>query len=156
MFEEMRLAALLAKGVSGDPTALPARDALAMATCRGARAIHLDHLAGSLEAGKRADLVVLDLDTLHNVPSFQRDPNAIYAQIVYASKSTDVVDVMCNGRWLMRDRTLLTLDEQELRAAARAEARRVDVFLSSREVSRLPKPVAGRRPGAADRFEGPV
>src|SRR5207249_820444 len=97
---------------------------------------------GSLEAGKRADLVVLDLDTLHNVPSFQRDPNAIYAQIVYASKSTDVVDVMCNGRWLMRDRTLLTLDEQELRAAARAEARRVDVFLSSREVSVLQKLVA--------------
>src|SRR5205823_1026972 len=68
--------------------------------------------------------------------------NAIYAQIVYAAKSTDVVDVMCNGRWLMRDRRLLTLDEEELRAAARAEARRVDVFLSSREVSVLQKLVA--------------
>ena len=142
MFEEMRLAALLAKGAGGDPTALPARDALAMATRGGARAMHFDHLTGSLEAGKRADLIVVDLDRLHNVPAFDRDPHGIYAQIVYASKSTDVVDVMCNGRWLMRDRALLTLDERELREAARAEARRVDVFLASREVSVLQKLVA--------------
>jgi len=142
MFEEMRLAALLAKGSGGDPTALPARDALAMATRVGARAVHLDHLTGSLEPGKRADLIVVDLDRLHNVPAFDRDPNGIYAQIVYASKSTDVVDVMCNGRWLMRDRALLTLDERELRDAARAQARRVDRFLMSREGSVLQKLVA--------------
>ena len=142
MFEEMRLAALLAKGAGGDPTALPARDAVAMATRLGARAMHLDHLTGSLEAGKRADLIVVDLDRLHNVPAFDRDPNGIYAQIVYASKSTDVVDVMCNGRWLMRDRALLTLDERELRDAARRLARRVDLFLTSREVSVLQKLVA--------------
>src|SRR3954451_7038863 len=107
MFEETRLAALLAKGTSGDPTAIPARDALAMATRLGACAMHMDHLTGSLEVGKRADLIVVDVNTLHNVPSFERDPNAVYAQVVYASKSTDVVDVMCNGRWLMRDRRLL-------------------------------------------------
>jgi len=142
MFEEMRLAALLAKGVSGDPTALPARDAVSMATRIGARAMHLDHLTGSLEPGKRADLIVVDLDRLHNVPAFDRDPNAIYARLVYAAKSTDVVDVMCNGKWLMRDRALLTLDEGELRRAAQVEARRVDVFLSSREVSVLQKLVA--------------
>jgi len=142
MFEEMRLAALLAKGSGGDPTALPARDALAMATRVGARAVHLDHLTGSLEPGKRADLIVVDLDRLHNVPAFDRDPNGIYAQIVYASKSTDVVDVMCNGRWLMRDRALLTLDERALRDAARAQARRVDLFLTGREVSVLQKLVA--------------
>jgi 5-methylthioadenosine/S-adenosylhomocysteine deaminase len=142
MFEEMRLAALLAKGTSGDPTALPARDALSMATRLGARAMHLDHLTGSLEPGKRADLIVVDLDQLHNVPAFDRDPNGIYARLVYASKSTDVVDVMCNGRWLMRDRALLTLDERGLREAAQGEARRVDVFLSSREVSVLQKLVA--------------
>src|SRR5437016_3131196 len=142
MFEEMRLAALLAKGSGGDPTALPARDALAMATRVGARAVHLDHLTGSLEPGKRADLIVVDLDRLHNVPAFDRDPNGIYAQIVYASKSTDVVDVMCNGRWLMRDRALLTLDEDELKRAAQVEARRLDAFLSGREVSVLQKLVA--------------
>src|SRR5919198_6582809 len=135
MFEETRLAALLAKGSGGDPTALPARDALAMATRLGACAMHLDHLTGSLEPGKRADLILVDLSPVHNVPSFARDPNAVYAQIVYASKSTDVVDVMCNGRWLMRNRTLLTLNEAELRDAAVAQAKRVDAFLSSREVN---------------------
>src|SRR5262245_30782497 len=83
MFEETRLAALLAKG-SGDPTAVPARTALAMATRLGAAALHVDSLTGSLEPGKRADLIVLDVDTLHNVPSFTRDPGGIYAQIVYA------------------------------------------------------------------------
>jgi len=142
MFEETRLAALLAKGAGADPTALPAREALAMATRLGACAMHLDHLTGSLEPGKRADLIVVDVDTLHNAPAFGRDPNGIYAQIVYAAKSTDVTDVMCNGRWLMRHRSLTTLDEHELRAAARGEARRVDAFLSSREVSVLQKLVA--------------
>src|SRR5918912_4236261 len=82
------------------------------------------------------------MDRLHNVPAVDRDPNGIYAQIVYASKSTDVVDVMCNGRWLMRDRALLTVEERELREAARAQARRVDHFLTSREVSVLQKLVA--------------
>src|SRR6266850_2017051 len=142
MFEETRLAALLAKGTSGDPTSLPAREALAMATRIGAAAMHMDHLTGSLEPGKRADLIVLDVDTLHNLPSFDRDPNALYARLVYAAKSTDVVDVMCNGRWLMRERRLLTLDETELREAAQHEAKRVDAFLSSREVSVLQKLVA--------------
>jgi 5-methylthioadenosine/S-adenosylhomocysteine deaminase len=141
MFEETRLAALLAKG-SGDPTAVPARTALAMATRLGAAAMHLEHLTGSLEPGKRADLIVVDVDGLHNVPAFARDANAIYAQIVYASKSTDVLDVMCNGRWLMRDRRLLTLDQDGLRASARDAARRVDAFLTSREVSVLQKLVA--------------
>ena len=130
------------QGDRGDPTALPARDALAMATRLGARALHMGHLTGSLEPGKRADLIVLDLDTLHNVPSFGRDPNAIYAQIVYASKSTDVLDVMCNGQWLMRDRALLTLNEAELREAAREYARRIDAFLGSRELSVLQKLIA--------------
>jgi len=142
MFEEMRLAALLAKGTSGDPTALPARDALAMGTRLGAAAMHMDHLTGSLEPGKRADLIVVDVSALHNVPSFERDPDGVYAQLVYATKSTDVVDVMCNGRWLMRDRRLLTLDEDELRTAAQREATRVDAFLSGREVNVLQKLVA--------------
>ena len=142
MFEEMRLAALLAKGHAGDPTAVPARDALAMATRVGAAALHMDDVTGSLEPGKCADLIVLDLTPLHNVPAFARDRNGIYAQIVYASKSTDVIDVMCNGRWLMRDRVLLTLDESGLREAAADYARRIDRFLISREESVLQKLVA--------------
>ncbi|MGB2717445.1 MAG: amidohydrolase family protein [Vicinamibacterales bacterium] len=142
MFEEMRLAALLAKGVSGDPTALPARQALLMATRLGARALHCDAITGSLEAGKRADLIVVDLNQPHNVPRFGRDPNSIYAQLVYASKASDVVDVMCNGRWLLRDRDLLTLDEEQLRSAAADIARRVDMFLIEREQSVLQKLIA--------------
>jgi len=142
MFEEVRLAALLAKGIGGDPTCLPAREALAMATRLGAAALHMGHLTGSLEPGKRADAIVIDLDRLHNVPSYHRDPAGVYAQIVYAAKSTDVVDVMCNGQWLMRDRALLTLDEETLRTEAREQARRIDTFLGSREVSVLQKLVA--------------
>ena len=155
MFEEMRLAALVAKGTSGDPTAIPARTALAMATRLGASAMHMDHLTGSIEAGKRADLIVLDLDRLHNVPAFGHDAGGIYGQIVYASKSTDVVDVMCNGRWLMRDRVLLTLDERE---PARRGARR---GRAGRRVSREPRgqraPEAGRgrRRGRAGKLRGP-
>jgi len=142
MFEEMRLAALLAKGHGGDPTAVPAREAIAMATRLGAAALHMGHLTGSLEPGKRADLIVIDLSPLHNMPAFARDANSLYAQIVYASKSTDVLDVMCNGRWLMRDRALLTLDESGLRDAAADYARRIDTFLASREESVLQKLVA--------------
>ena len=142
MFEETRLAALLAKGINGDPTAVPARTALAMATRLGAAALHMDRVTGSLEPGKRADLIVLDVDRLHNLPGFHRDPAAIYARIVYASKSTDVVDVMCNGRWLMRDRVLTTLDEEELAREARDRARDIDAFVGSREVSVLQKLVA--------------
>jgi 5-methylthioadenosine/S-adenosylhomocysteine deaminase len=142
MFEEMRLAAFLAKGISGDPTAIPARRALAMATCQGARAMHLGDITGSLEAGKRADLIVVDLDRTHTIPRFERDVTAVYAQLVYAAKSTDVVDVMCDGRWLMRDRRLVTLDEAELHSAARDVARRIDAFLIEREQSVLQKLIA--------------
>jgi 5-methylthioadenosine/S-adenosylhomocysteine deaminase len=142
MFEEMRLAALLAKGIGGDPTALPARQALAMATRIGARAVHLGDIIGSLEPGKRADLIVVDLDQAHNVPRFGRDPNAVYSQLVYATKSSDVVDVMCDGKWLMRERCLLTLEEDDLRAAASDMARRIDAFLMHREQSVLQKLIA--------------
>ncbi len=142
MFEETRLAALLAKGTSGDPTAIPARTALAMATRLGARAMHLGDITGSLEPGKRADLIVVNLDGSHTMPRFTRDANAIYSQIVYAAKSTDVVDVMCDGRWLMRDRRLLTLDEAELLSGAADVARRIDAFLIKREQSVLQKLIA--------------
>src|SRR5215470_2430229 len=103
MFEEVRLAAILAKGATLDPTVLPAKQALLMATRLGAQAMHQGHLTGSLEAGKRADVIIVDRNTLHNKPTFERDTDAIYSQIVYAAKSTDVAHVMVNGQWLMRD-----------------------------------------------------
>jgi 5-methylthioadenosine/S-adenosylhomocysteine deaminase len=142
MFEETRLAALVAKGISGDPTAIPARTALAMATRLGARAMHLGEITGSLEPGKRADIIVIDLNQSHTTPRFTRDVNAIYSQLVYATKSTDVVDVMCDGKWLMRDRQLLTVNEADLHAHAQDVARRIDTFLIEREQSVLQKLVA--------------
>ena len=142
MFEEIRLAALLAKGTTGDPTALPARQALLMATRLGAHALGLGQITGSLEPGKRADLIVVDLSPVHNTPQFTRDPDAVCARLVYASKSSDVTDVMCNGRWLMRRRQLLTLDERHLAEGAREYATRIDAFLIAREESVLQKLVA--------------
>jgi 5-methylthioadenosine/S-adenosylhomocysteine deaminase len=139
MFDEIRLAAFLAKGSSGDPTVLPARQAFAMATIEGARALHLAEEIGSLEPGKRADLAVVDLCQLHNTPGFERDADNIYSRLVYAAKSTDVTDVMVNGRWLMRDRSLLTLSETDIRAEAAETAGRIDRFLMEREESVLSK-----------------
>ncbi|MCC6188535.1 MAG: amidohydrolase [Anaerolineales bacterium] len=142
MFAEVHLAAILAKGSTGDPTVLPARQALLMATRMGAQALHIGHLTGSLEAGKRADLILVDLQVLHNSPAFTRDPNGVYSQVVYAAKSTDVTDVMCNGRWLMRAGRLLTVDEAELQLAAREYAKKIDLFLIQREESVLRKLIA--------------
>ncbi|GAB4494910.1 MAG: amidohydrolase family protein [Anaerolineales bacterium] len=142
MFEEVRLAAFLAKTVSNDPTSLPAPQALAMATRIGAQAMHIGHITGSLVPGKRADLILVDLSPLHNSPRFERDPNGAYAQIVYASKSTDVTDVMVNGQWLMRNRQLLTLNEAELLAQAAEYAQKIDAFLAAREQSVLSKLIA--------------
>jgi|YNPBryBLVA2012_1023415.scaffolds.fasta_scaffold01832_8 5-methylthioadenosine/S-adenosylhomocysteine deaminase len=142
MFEEVRLAALVAKAVSNDPTAVPATQALAMATRLGAQALHIGSLTGSLEPGKRADLILVDLSPLHNSPRFRRDPDNPYAQIVYAAKAADVTDVMVNGKWLMVNRALLTLNEAELTAAAQEYAQQMDIFLAARESSVFSKLVA--------------
>ena len=142
MFEEIHLAALLAKGVSGDPTAIPAKTALTMATRMGADVLHIGEITGSLEAGKRADLILVDISSLHNSPNFRRDPDAVYAQLVYAAKSTDVTDVMVNGAWLMQDRVVAIQDEEELLARAAEYAEKIDAFLIEREKSVLSKLVA--------------
>ncbi len=130
MFEEMRLAALLAKVSSNDPTTLPARQALEMATIQGARAMHMADITGSLEAGKRADITVVDISGVHNQPHFRHNSNSIYSQLVYASKSSDVTDVMCNGRFLMRGHNLLTVDEAQAIVDAGDVAAQIDAFVA--------------------------
>jgi 5-methylthioadenosine/S-adenosylhomocysteine deaminase len=142
MFEEIRLAAFVAKAVSNDPTVVPAATALTMATRLGARALHLGPVTGSLEVGKRADLILVDMSPLHNSPRFRRDRENPYAQLVYAGKATDVSDVMVNGKWLMQGRKLLTFDETELVAAANEYARKIDIFLIAREQSVFSKLIA--------------
>ncbi len=142
MFEETRLASFLQKGVFGDPTLLPARTTWALATIEGARALHIDHLTGSLEPGKRADVVVISTGHTHQLPHFGRDPEGVYARLVYATKAPDVRDVMVDGRVLMRERRLLTLDEGEITTEAHRIARRIDAFLIAREGNILSKLLA--------------
>jgi 5-methylthioadenosine/S-adenosylhomocysteine deaminase len=142
MFEETRLAAFLQKGVFGDPTLLPAKTTWALATIEGARAVHIDHLTGSLEPGKRADIAVISMKSTHQLPRFARDPEAVYSQLVYATKATDVRDVIVDGKVLMRDRILLTLNESEIIAEANQIAKRIDAFLTAREGNILSKLLA--------------
>jgi 5-methylthioadenosine/S-adenosylhomocysteine deaminase len=113
-----------------------------MGTRLGAQAMHLGDVTGSLITGKRADLILVDISRLHNAPHFRRDRYAVYAQIVYASKATDVSDVMINGQWVMRDRKLLTIQEEEVLLAGQEYARRIDTFLIGREQSVLSKLIA--------------
>jgi len=117
MFEAMRFAALLHKVNTGDPRVMPATAVLEMATIGGARALGLERQVGSLEAGKRADLVVVSMASARQTPLY--DP---VSHLVYATRGDDVRTVMVNGRVLMRDRKMLTLDEPAVLAAARTMA----------------------------------
>ena len=113
LWEEMDTAAKLHKLTSKDPTVINAREALEMATIRGARAIHQDKEIGSLEAGKRADLIIIDMDSTHQTPLYN-----VYSQLVYATKASDVETVIIDGRVVMMNRRVLTIDERSVRAKA--------------------------------------
>jgi 5-methylthioadenosine/S-adenosylhomocysteine deaminase len=126
MWEEMDTAAKLHKLTTGDPKVLTAEEALALATIGGARALHMEADIGSLEEGKRADLVVVDLDALHQTPRY-----SVYSHLVYATKASDVRTVVIEGRVVMRDRRLLTLNETLIKQKARALRERVTRSLSA-------------------------
>lgn len=111
MFGEMRTAALLAKGVSGDASAVPAMTALKMATINGAKALGIEHLTGSLAIGKAADVIAIDLDYLETQPLF--DP---ISQIVYAVNRQQVSDVWVAGKQLLKKRNLITINTDDLKA----------------------------------------
>lgn len=142
MIEEMRLASFLAKVSTMDPTTLPARKVVEMATAMGAKALHIDDLCGSLEVGKRADLIAIAMDDVRHTPLFQREADSIYSRLVYAAHQEDVRDVMVNGTWVMRDRKLLTIDTPTLRDEANRMAGKIDQFLIQREESVLSKLIA--------------
>jgi 5-methylthioadenosine/S-adenosylhomocysteine deaminase len=120
IWEEMDTAAKLHKVFSGDPKVVTALEAFEMATIRGARALHMERSIGSLETGKRADLVIVDLDSLNQTPAYN-----IYSDLVYATKAGDVRTVIVEGRVIMRDRRLLTLDEDDIKARARVFRTRI-------------------------------
>ena len=126
MWEEMDTVAKLHKVISGDPKVISAHQAFELATIRGAAALHLDKQIGSLELGKRADLVIVERDALNQIPIYN-----IYSDLVYATKASDVRTVIINGRLVMRDRRLLTLDEAAIKAGARVFRERIIKSLGS-------------------------
>lgn len=126
MFEEMDLAAKLQKLARMDPRALPAEQVVAMATINGARALHMEKEIGSLEAGKKADVILIRTDAPHATPMYN-----VYSQLVYALQASDVDSVIVGGRVIMEHRRMLTLDEPSILAHAREYAKKISASLHS-------------------------
>src|SRR5690606_35507018 len=113
---------LLAKVRREDAAALGASDALAMATIEGARALGLESEIGSIEVGKQADVIVVDVEGAHALPG-----GDAVSRLVYACTAADVRHVFVGGRWVVQERTLTTLDLDEVRASAKREAKKLHV-----------------------------
>jgi len=120
MFKEMNAAALLQKVSRLDPTAMSARDTVKAATIGGAKVLGLGKRIGSLEKGKRADLIIVDLNRPHLVPLYN-----VYSLLVYAANGADVETVIIDGRIVMQNRKLLTLDEESIKQEARKLALKI-------------------------------
>jgi 5-methylthioadenosine/S-adenosylhomocysteine deaminase len=125
LWEEMDTAAKLHKLVSRDPTVLGAINVLEMATIGGARAIHLDAEIGSIEPGKRADIIVVGMDSAHQIPVY-----SVYSQLVYATKASDVQTSVIDGKIVMEDRHVVTVDERAVRERANEYRDRIRKSLS--------------------------
>lgn len=117
MIREMKLAAIIHKAVTNDPLIVPAETVLEMATINGARALGLEHEIGSLEVGKKADLVVIDLDRLHTTPSLSP-----VSTLVYAATGGEVDTVVVDGQTVVAQGQLLTMDEEAVKKRARLNA----------------------------------
>ena len=126
MWEEMDTVAKLHKVFTGDPKVISAQQAFELATIRGAHALHLEKEIGSLEPGKRADILIINRDTLNQIPLYN-----VYSDLVYATKASDVETVIINGRLVMRNRRLLTLNEDAVKTEARAFRDRIIKSLGS-------------------------
>jgi 5-methylthioadenosine/S-adenosylhomocysteine deaminase len=114
MFSELRTAAILQKGVRHDPTVLPAAEVFAMGTRNAARALGIDNLVGSLEVGKRADVVLLNFDKPHLTPVFD-----VYAHLIYSVNKADVETVLIEGEIVLENGAFTRLDEAAILARAR-------------------------------------
>lgn len=126
LFEEMDLAAKLQKISRMDPRALPAEQVVEMATIDGARALHLEKQIGSLEIGKKADLIVVDVSAPHATPIY-----SVYSEIVFALKATDVRTVIIAGRVVMDERKMLTLNEDKILQRAKEYQKKILASLAS-------------------------
>jgi 5-methylthioadenosine/S-adenosylhomocysteine deaminase len=109
MFEELHLGALVNKGVEGDPTVLPAYKMLEIGTIGGAKALGIDHIVGTLEIGKKADIILVDLEKAHLAPHHD-----LVAMLVYSAAGSDVRHVLCNGQILLENYEIVTFDESEI------------------------------------------
>jgi 5-methylthioadenosine/S-adenosylhomocysteine deaminase len=127
MFEAMRQAAFLHKLVTRDPRAIPAATALRMATLDGASALGMDSTIGSLEPGKRADLIIVSMASARQTPMY--DP---LSHLVYVTRGDDVRTTIVNGKVLMRDRKMLTLNETAVLAEARSWSEKVRAAVGQR------------------------
>lgn len=127
MFEEMDLASKLQKVTRMDPSVLPAETTIALATIGGARALGMDKEIGSLEAGKKADLIILRTDRPHALPLYN-----VYSQIVYALKASDVQSTIIGGQVVMDHGRVVTLNEEIIRQKSREYAKRVKESLGMR------------------------
>ncbi len=124
LMEEMDLAAKLQKITKMDPRALGAKSVVELATIEGAKALHMEKEIGSLEVGKKADIILISLDEPNAVPMYE-----LYAQLAYALKGSDVETVVIGGHVVMRDKKLLTLNETEILAKAREYGKKVEASL---------------------------
>ncbi len=120
MFEEMNLTALVNKAADHSPTSVPAYTALQMATINGAKALGIDNEVGTVTVGKKADLILVDLEKPHFYPKLD-----IVSSLIYSAQASDVCTVICDGRLLMRDRELLTIDEMMVCSNADEAAKRL-------------------------------
>ena len=127
MFEEMDIAAKLQKVARMNPQALPAEQAVAMATINGARALHMNKEIGSLETGKKADVILIRTDAPHATPMYN-----VYSQLVYALNASDVDTTIVGGKIVMEHRRMLTLDEAQILTKAREYAKKIEASLAAR------------------------
>lgn len=127
MWEEMRLAALLQKVDRMDPTVMSASTVLTMATNGGALAVGLGDTIGSIEVGKRADVIQVAFDDVHHVPTYD-----VISHLVYVTDEQDVASVVVDGKVLMREREMLTIDTERVRAEANALAAKIQAALNER------------------------
>src|SRR5580700_7259388 len=126
LFDEMDLAAKLQKVTRMDPRVLPAKQVVEMATINGARALHLENAIGSLEPGKKADLILVDIGPAHATPMYD-----VYSEIVYALKASDVRTVVIAGKIVMKERQMLTLNEKEILAKAQEYKAKIAASLAA-------------------------
>ena len=120
MFGELKTAALLAKGISQDATAMPAQQALRAATINAAKALRLDHEIGSIEINKSADVIAIRCDDIESLPIYDT-----FSQLVYSMERSRVTDVFVAGRQLLHDRTLTSISEEEILAKTKSWSKKL-------------------------------